>query len=316
MPPLFFRKQRWWLWPLVMLPETFLGHWLHNRMGKLAPPTKLDPKDLWEGRGVLLLYSTDPEAFALRPAIQRLLLRFPDASLVVHESQAAWWQAFFPGNDVRSIPTLDLWNKQDKAWLKNALPALLGDWCWNLREDEHPFSRALTRILGRAWKIGMGPSPWADVSIEPPAGLPPLSGARIGTVARTFGWAEIPPETPVRGKTSALHVPDLSGKKHLLWQAAVQELVRTTPMPVYQSGSVGGLGALDCKALPSPSVLLKLAPSLSRWIGPWDAHAGALAACGVEITIVGPAPKGCAHRQVPSPRQGQTSAWSQAILKA
>lgn len=288
-----------------------LTHWLHHRLRRLVAPSA-PPRDLWEGQGVLLLYTTDPQAFALRASIARLLQRFPNARLAVHATQAAWWQAFFPEAMVRAVPESP--NSRDKDALERELPNLQGDWCWNLREDEHPFSRALTRVLGKSWRIGKGSAPWANLSIEPPADSQPLSGARIATLARTFGWPETPMPSMQIGTKTALHVPALAPKKLLKWQEAAQELVRTHDIGAFQSGVVGGLGALECKPLPEPAKLLAQASSLARWIGPWDTNAGALAACGVEIVIVGRAPKASPHRQVSLPRPGQATAWCLELL--
>lgn len=321
LPPLFFGKQPWrlqrheprgWHRSLFALPGTMLTHWLHHRLRQLITLHTAPPRDLWDGQGILLLYTTDPAAFSLRASIKRVLLRFPDAILAVHPLQAAWWQAFFPDTLVRAVP--EPRNSRNKDALERELPNLQGDWCWNLREDEDPSSRALTRVLGTSWRIGKGPAPWTNLSIEPPADSQPLSGARIATLARTFGWPETPMPNMQIGTKTALHVPALAPKKLLKWQDAAQELVGGHRARVYQSGDVGGLGALECKPLPEPPELLAQASSLARWIGPWDTNAGALAACGVEIVIVGRAPKASPHRQVSLPRPGQAAAWCQELL--
>lgn len=321
LPPLFFGKQPWslrrhephgWYRSLLALPATLVTHWLHRGLRKRLEETPSLPRDLWEGQGVLLLYSTDPHAFALRASIARVLQRFPHALLAVHASQAAWWQAFFPETAVRSVP--ELRNGTDKDALERELTKLQGDWCWNLREDDHPYSRALTRVLGKSWRIGKGQAPWTNLSIEPPADSLPLSGARIATLARTFGWPETPVPSLPRGTDTAFHVPALPSKKLLRWQEAAQELAGSHRARVYRSGEAGGLGALECKPLPEAPQLRVMANSLARWIGPWDVNAGALAACGVEVLVVGRAPKGCAHRQVSLPRAGQAAAWCRELL--
>lgn len=322
LPALFFGKQpsglerHGGLRSLRTLPGTLQAQWLHRRLRAIAPVPKGVPTDLWEGQGTLLLYTTDPDAFALRSSVARVLRRFPEAILAVHPSQAPWWQAFFPQVAVKPVPSPSPKAGESQDGLESALPGLQGDWCWNLREDEDPFSRALTRVLGRSWRIGRGPSPWTNLSIEPPEGSSPYSGARVGTLARTFGWPEESPQPEHRGKLTALHVPSVPAKQLPRWQEAAQELVRSHQALVFQSGTVGGLGALECKPLPDASALRSLATSLARWVGPWDQHAGALASCGVEIVIVGRAPKDSVHRQVTLPRLGQAAGWGHGILQA
>jgi len=318
LPPLFFKTSRWWLWPLLALPESTQASLALWRLGRLceALPER-SPCDLWEGEGSLLLYTTDPAAFALLPRITALTRQFPKAKLLVHDRQAAWWQALLPGIKVTALPPLDLWNGSLRERIGQELRASRGDWCWNLREDDHPLSRALTRFLGSSWRIGKGAPPWANLSIEPAPDTAPLAGARIDTLCRTFGW-DVPSVPAIRpGSETVLHIPALPPKKLLAWEELARELHTRHQAVIFRSGPAGLASGLPSRELPAPQTLLALAPRLAAWVGPWDTQAGALAACGVAVLAIGKKPvAGVSGHAAHLPRQGQFKTWWEAMKKA
>lgn len=318
MPPLFFKASRWWLRPLLALPESAQASLVLWRLGRLcAVLPERSPCDLWEGQGSLLLYTIDPAAFALLPRIAALTRQFPKAKLLVHDQQAAWWQALLPGTQVTALPPLLLWNRSLRERIAQELTATRSDWCWNLREDDHPLSRALTRFLGSSWRIGKGGAPWANLSIEPAPDTAALAGARIDTLCRTFGW-DVPLTSPVRpGSETVLHLPALPAKKLAAWEELARELQTRHQATIFRSGPTGLASGLPSRELPAPSTLLALAPRLAAWVGPWDTDAGALAACGVPVLAVGKKPaSGVSGHATHLPRQGQFKTWWEAMKKA
>lgn len=318
MPPLFFQAKRWWLWPLLTLPDSVqakVALWKLKRI--IDPPLRQTSSELWQGKGCLLCYTKDPDAFLLRPSLELLVQQFPGIDVLVHEAQADWWQSLLPKAHVVALPELDLWESSHQDWLASQLPKLCGDWCWNLREDGHPLSRALTQILGASWRIGQGGKPWSNLSIEPAQAFRPWQGARVETLRRTFGWESPPPRPSTLGTETALHVPALAPKQPHPWAELARELSKRHKALVFQSGAVGGLEGTQSQALPSAQTLLQLAPRLSLWVGPWDAHAGALAACGVPVLAIGPkSPITPVRHTSRPPKPGMFQAWWEACKKA
>lgn len=319
MPPLFFKTGRWWLWPSLALPESAqasLALWKLERIRGELP--ERSPCDLWEGQGTLLLCTTDPAAFSMLPRIKALTLRFPRARLLVHGLQAPWWQALLPGVQVTALPSLDLWDGSLRERIREELVAATSDWCWNLREDDHPLSRALTRLLGRSWRIGKGGLPWTNLSVEPAPDSRPFAGARIDTLCRTFGWEEAAPPAAIRhGSETVLYIPDLPAKKLTAWEELSRELHRRHQAVIFRSGTVGLASGTPTRELPAPQTLLALAPRLAAWVGPWDTAAGALAACGVSVYAIGGKPTAeMAGHAARLPRPGQFEAWWETMKKA
>jgi len=319
MPPLFFKTGRWWLWPLLALPESVQASLVLWKLERVcAPLPERPPCDLWKGLGSLLLYTTDPAAFSLLPRIAALTRQFPNVRLLVHDLQAAWWQALLPGVLVTALPPLDLSDSSQQDRIRQELTASRGDWCWNLREDDHPLSRALTRLLGSSWRIGQGGAPWTNLSIEPAPDSAPLAGARIDTLCRTFGWEEPQAPQPHRaGTETVLHLPDLLPKKLMAWEELARELHTRHQATIFRSASAGLSSGLPSRELPAPTTLLALAPRLAAWVGPWDTDAGALAACGVPVHAIGGKPaSGVSGHAARLPRPGQFETWWEAMKKA
>ncbi|MEN9354401.1 MAG: hypothetical protein RL318_1726 [Fibrobacterota bacterium] len=318
LPPLFFQAKRWWLWPMLTLPDSVQAKLALWKINSITGPSVERPScDLWQGKGTLLLYTSNPDAFLLRPSLEGLLHRFPGISLVVHELQAAWWQTFLPTAKVIGLPELDLWDSSHQDWLVRNLQELRGDWCWNLRPDDHPLSLALTRILGASWRIGHGGQPWSNLSIESSAGSHPWQGTPIETLRKTFGWDAVSVVRPTPSGETALHIPSLPLKKLPAWGELTRELVKRQKALVFQSGRLGGIEGIQTKDLPSAQTLHQLSQRLGLWVGPWDTHAGALASCGVPVLAIGgKRPHTPLRHTSKLPKPGQYQAWWDASKKA
>jgi hypothetical protein len=279
MPPKFFPDSHWWWWPLLALPETLLARWIRHRLRKLSPSVQETPlRELWQGKGSILLLTQDPTAFRLLPWIRLCSRQFPGLRIVILSEQAAWWQALVPGLEVVALPSGHVFG--NAPWWKENLPRLVGDWCIDLHPGPaHPLSLALADIAGRSWRIGTGDSKLRNIRIESNQ-THPFDGSILRALASTFQWAEPAEIASSIGKQVFLHLPSVPFKKRQGWVPALLELQRKYKATVVGQGDLQGWESLSPTPMPSASNLLSL--GIGTWIGIRSAASGALSATGTK----------------------------------
>jgi len=277
MHPNFFPSSHWWCWPLLALPESLLARWLRKRLRNWSPGDQETPsRDLWQGKGSILLLTEDPRSFQLLGWMHSLASRFPGLRLVALSEQATWWQALAPTLNVIALPSAHVFG--NGAWWRENLSRLAGDWCIDLHPSPaHPLSLALADVVGRCWRIGSGTSSFRNVAIESSAATP-FDGALLRSLASTFQWEDAASTAVLTGHRTYLHLPTIPPKKRPSWIPALQELQRKHQATVVGTGDLQGWESLSPAPMPAPSHLLQ--QGIGTWIGPRSTASGALSASG------------------------------------